>query len=45
MIACPDAVNTGVPFTVKLKVGEITHASEECHFMQGNNDKGISYAQ
>ena len=34
VIECPDTVEAGKPFTVKLKVGEIPHVTEEGHFIQ-----------
>ena len=34
VIECPDTVVAGKPFTVKFKVGEMPHVSEEGHFIQ-----------
>lgn len=34
VIECPDKVKSGVPFQVKIKVGEIPHVSEEGHHIQ-----------
>ena len=34
VIECPDRVKSGEPFTVRIKVGEISHVSEEAHHVQ-----------
>ncbi len=34
VIDCPDTVAAGQSFTVRLKVGEIPHVTEEGHFIQ-----------
>ncbi|MBI5846669.1 MAG: class II SORL domain-containing protein [Nitrospirae bacterium] len=34
LIDCPDTVVADQPFTVKLKVGELPHVTEEGHFIQ-----------
>lgn len=34
VIKCPDTVKSGVPFEVKITVGEIPHVMEEAHHIQ-----------
>jgi len=34
VVECPSEVKAGVPFQVKIKVGEIPHVNEEGHFIQ-----------